>query len=104
LTARRLHYVQISAPDPAAVHYSWIPWKLFLSLFLKGYDGPFLVEVFNAIPVFLNSLRLTTRKFWIPGEDTADPDRPDAYTIAREAIGDVRREIRGVTERRSRKT
>jgi sugar phosphate isomerase/epimerase len=93
LAARRLHYVHISAPDRGAVHDSWIPWKLFLKPILQGYTGPFLVEVFNAIPVFLNSLRLTRRKFWIPGEDAPEPGRPDAYEIARQAIAVLRREI-----------
>lgn len=93
LAARRLHYVHISAPDRGAVHDSWIPWDPFLRPILEGYDGPFLVEVFNAIPVFLNSLRLTRRKFSIPGEDPVVPGRPDAYAIARQAIATVRREI-----------
>lgn len=89
----RLKYVHISAPDRGAVKNSWIPWKPFLTPLLEGYDGPLLVEVFNAIPVFLNSLRLTRRKFQIPGEDHIDGSRPDAYTIAREAIDTVRQEI-----------
>jgi hypothetical protein len=38
-------------------------------------------------------LRLTTRKFWIPGEDAPDPDVPDAYTIAREALAAFRHEL-----------
>lgn len=91
--ARRLHSVHISAPDRGAVHDSWIPWDPFLRPVLEGYDGPLLVEVFNAIPVFLNSLRLTRRKFLIPGEDPAVPGRPNAYDIAREAIAEVRRKI-----------
>ncbi len=91
--ADRLHYVHISAPDRGAVHDSWIPWKPFLCPILASYGGPLLVEVFNAIPVFLNSLRLTRRKFLIPGEDTPVPGRPDAYAIAREAIATLRREI-----------
>lgn len=94
LGARRLHYVHISAPDRGAVHDSWIPWKAFLSPILDGYSGPFLVEVFNAIPDFLTPLRLTRRKFQIPGEDEPlDPNRPNAYDIAQEAIATVRREI-----------
>jgi sugar phosphate isomerase/epimerase len=93
LAAGRLHYVHISAPDRGAVHDSWIPWKPYLGAILESYDGPLLVEVFNAIPVFLNPLRLTRRKFSIPGEDTPDASRPDAYSIAREAIATVRREI-----------
>jgi sugar phosphate isomerase/epimerase len=92
--AKRLHYVHISAPDRGAVNDSWIPWKPFLGPILDGgYDGPFLVEVFNAIPVFLNSLRLTRRKFLIPGEDTEVQGRPDAYDIARGAISQTRRQI-----------
>ncbi|SIO57753.1 Sugar phosphate isomerase/epimerase [Singulisphaera sp. GP187] len=91
--SRRLHYVHISAPDRGAVHDSWIPWKPFLGPILEGYDGPFLVEVFNAIPVFLNGLRLTRRKFSIPGEDASIPGCPDAYEIARLAILEVRRQI-----------
>jgi D-psicose/D-tagatose/L-ribulose 3-epimerase len=93
LAGRRLHYVHISAPDRGAVHDSWIPWKPFLRPILESYKGPFLVEVFNAIPVFLNPLRLTRRKFWIPGEDTPEVGRPDAYAIARDAIAALRREI-----------
>jgi D-psicose/D-tagatose/L-ribulose 3-epimerase len=89
----RLHYVHISAPDRGAVHDSWIPWENFLKPILGGYDGPFLIEVFNAIPVFLNSLRLTQRKFTIPGEDPTVPGQPDAYEIAKKAIAEVRRQI-----------
>ena len=93
IKAGRLNYVHISAPDRGAVKDSWIPWKPFLAPILEGYDGPLLVEVFNAVPVFLNSLRLTRRKFQIPGEDRIDGSRPDAYTIAREAIQTLRQEI-----------
>lgn len=94
IRARRLNYVHISAPDRGAVKNSWIPWKPFLTPILKGYDGPLLIEVFNAIPVFQPSLRLTRRKFQIPGEDQIDRSRPDAYTVAREAIQTVHHEIR----------
>jgi sugar phosphate isomerase/epimerase len=96
LTAHRLHYVHISAPDRGAVHDSWIPWQPFLGPIMPGYDGPLLIEVFNAIPVFLNSLRLTRRKFLIPGEDNLDAGRPDAYTVADEAIKAVRRQIAAI--------
>jgi sugar phosphate isomerase/epimerase len=88
----RVHYVHISAPDRGAVKDSWIPWSLFLEP-LDGYAGPLLVETFNAVPPFINSLRLTRRKFWIPGEDSPVPDWPDAYTVAGEAIAAVRREL-----------
>jgi sugar phosphate isomerase/epimerase len=93
LARQRLHYVHISAPDRGAVHDSWIPWNTFLTPILEGYTGPLLVEVFNAIPVVLNSLRLARRKFWIPGEDAPETGRPDAYTIAKKAIETLRREI-----------
>ncbi|WP_138505952.1 sugar phosphate isomerase/epimerase family protein [Nostoc sp. PA-18-2419] len=82
---KRLHYVQVSPPDRGALHTSWLPWQSFLEPILEVYDGPIAVEIFNAIPAFLNSLRLTRRKFWIPGEDT--PNKyPSAYDIANEAI------------------
>lgn len=98
----RLNYVHISAPDRGAVKDSWIPWKQFLTPIVGNYNGPLLVEVFNAIPVFLNSLRLTRRKFQIPGEDHIDDSRPDAYTVAREAIQTVRQEIDAVRARSRR--
>jgi len=87
-----LHYVHISAPDRGAVHKSWIPWKAFLKHF-KNYQGPFLVEVFNAIPVFQSPLRLTRRKFWIDGEDDPDLGTLSAYEVARRAIAAVRHEF-----------
>jgi D-psicose/D-tagatose/L-ribulose 3-epimerase len=90
---RRLHYVHISAPDRGAVHDSWIPWKPLLEPVLEIYDGPVLVEVFNAIPAFLSSLRLTRRKFWIPDEDKPVRGVPDAYTVADEAITTVRQKL-----------
>lgn len=89
----RLHYVQVSAPDRGAVHDSWIPWKTFLSAVMPRYQGPILVEIFNAIPAFLNGLRLTRRKFWIPGEDVPNPEYPDAYVVAARAIEAVRKEL-----------
>jgi D-psicose/D-tagatose/L-ribulose 3-epimerase len=90
---RRLHYVHISAPDRGAVHDSWIPWRAFLDPILPYYDGPLLVETFNAVPPFASSLRLTRRRFWIPGEDAAVAGVPDAYTVAGEAIAAVRAEL-----------
>ena len=87
---RRLHYVHLSAPDRGALADSWIDWPRFLAPLHSSYDGPYLVEVFNAIPAFLDGLRLTRRKFWIPGEDDPIPDRPSAYDIARDALATVR--------------
>jgi D-psicose/D-tagatose/L-ribulose 3-epimerase len=89
----RLKYVHISAPDRGAVHQSWIPWETFLGPIHEWYKGPYLIEVFNAVPAFLNSLRLTRRKFWVPGEDTPVAGVPDAYTIADEAIKTVLKEF-----------
>jgi sugar phosphate isomerase/epimerase len=91
--AGRIHSVHVSPPDRGAFHDSWIPWQVFLGPLLASYDGPFLVETFNAIPVFCSPLRLTRRKFWIPGEDPPNPGCPDAYTVAREALAVVRREM-----------
>ncbi|MBB3265165.1 sugar phosphate isomerase/epimerase [Azospirillum sp. OGB3] len=90
---KRLHYVHISAPDRGAVHDSWIPWGTFLRPILPVYHGPLLVEVFNAVPPFTNLLRLTRRKFWIPGEDEPEPGLPSAYDIAREGLATLEREI-----------
>jgi sugar phosphate isomerase/epimerase len=77
----RLHYVQVSPPDRGALHTSWLPWQSFLTPILKVYQGPIAVEIFNAIPPFINSLRLTRRKFWIRGED-APNQYPSAYETA----------------------
>ncbi len=89
---RRLHYVQISPPDRGAVHTSWIPWQSFLKPILQVYDGPMAIEIFNALPEFTNLLRLTRRKFWIPGED-AENQYPSAYEIAEKAIHCTKTEL-----------
>lgn len=90
---KRLHYVHISAPDRGAVHDSWIPWDTFLRPILPVYDGPLLLEVFNAVPPFASLLRLTRRKFWVPGEDAPEPGLPSAYDVAREGLATLRREV-----------
>ncbi|WP_030616467.1 sugar phosphate isomerase/epimerase family protein [Streptomyces achromogenes] len=90
---RRLHYVQVSPPDRGEVADSWIPWRTFLDPILPEYDGPLLIEVFNAIPAFLDSLRLTRRKFWIPGEDEPVAGVPSAYEVAEDAIRKLRSEL-----------
>ena len=89
---RRLHYVQVSAPDRGAVHTSWIPWESLFKPILAVYNGPVAIEVFNAIPDFLDSLRLSRRKFWIPGEDEEN-QYPSAYEIAQEAIDITRKKL-----------
>ncbi|MFE5512275.1 sugar phosphate isomerase/epimerase family protein [Streptomyces sp. NPDC056529] len=90
---QRLHYVQVSPPDRGEVADSWIPWRTFLGPVLPVYDGPLLIEVFNAIPAFLNSLRLTRRKFWIPMEDEPVPGVPSAYEVAEDGIKKLRSEL-----------
>ncbi|WP_234902616.1 sugar phosphate isomerase/epimerase family protein [Agrobacterium larrymoorei] len=96
LVEKRLHYVHVSAPDRGELKDSWIPWETFLPPIQKQYTGPYLIEVFNAVPPFLQGLRITRRKFWIPGEDTPVPGAPSAYDVAidglsalRQALGDV---------------
>ena len=91
--ADRINYVQVSPPDRGAVRDSWIPWTEFLGTVLPRYDGPLLIEVFNAIPAFLESLHLTRRKFWVPGEDEPVAGQPNAYTVAAEAIEALRGEL-----------
>ncbi|SEP29591.1 Sugar phosphate isomerase/epimerase [Rhizobium tibeticum] len=90
---RRLNYIHISAPDRGALNDSWIPWENFLGPILPIYDGPFLIEVFNAVPAFLNGLHLTRRKFWIPGEDQPVSGRPSAYDVARDGLETLRQEF-----------
>jgi sugar phosphate isomerase/epimerase len=89
----RISSIHLSAPDRGQLVDSWIPWRGFLDPILPVYSGPFLVEVFNAVPAFLNSFRLTRRKFWIPGQDMPTRGVPDAYTVAAEAISTVREEL-----------
>ena len=88
----RLHYIQVSPPDRGALHTSWLPWQAFLEPILPVYKGPIAVEIFNAIPAFVDPLRLTRRKFWIPGEDTPNA-YPSAYDIADKAIMATRKEL-----------
>lgn len=89
----RVHSIHISAPDRGALADSWIPWDGFLGPVLAHYNGPLLIEVFNAVPAFLSSFRLTRPKFWIPGEDEPVRAVPDAYTVAAEGLATVRDEL-----------
>ncbi len=92
VAGHRLHYVHVSAPDRGAIHDSWIPWRAFLDPIVPHHAGPYLIEVFNAVPPFLASLRQTRRKFWIPCEDP--PGRgPSAYDIAKDALATFRQEL-----------
>ena len=100
--AGRVHSVHISPPDRGAVAGSWIPWRSFLEPLLDGYRGPLLIESFNAVPVFLNPLHLTRRKFWIPGEDPPERGRPSAYDVAGKAIVAVRQQLADIHPLRER--
>jgi sugar phosphate isomerase/epimerase len=89
----RLLYVHISAPDRGAVHDSWIPWDLVLDEIDAVYRGPYLVEVFNAVPPFDSSMRMARRRFWRPGEDERTPGVDSAYDVARAGLEEVRTRI-----------
>jgi sugar phosphate isomerase/epimerase len=98
---KRLHYVHISAPDRGAVRDSWIPWNVVLGEIEPVYDGPYLIEVFNAIPPFVSSMRMARRRFRRPGEDDPEPNRDDAYDVARAALQVLREQIAAVARLRS---
>jgi sugar phosphate isomerase/epimerase len=89
----RLHSVHISAPDRGAVHDSWIPWEPFLAPIRDRYEGPYLIEVFNAIPAFLNGLRLTRRIFPFSGSSSPSNGVPSAFDVARDAISTLRQKL-----------
>lgn len=93
----RLHYVQVSPPHRGAVHQSWIPWKSFLEPILEVYQGPIAIEMFNAIPGLVELVRISRRKFWIPGED--EPNAyPSAYEIAEAALSKTQQELTQILE------
>jgi sugar phosphate isomerase/epimerase len=89
----RLYYVHISAPDRGAVRDSWVPWELVLSVIEPVYRGPYLIEVFNAIPPFDSSMRMARRRFWRPGEDQPTPGVASAYDVAGAALTEFREQI-----------
>ncbi|MBB4481220.1 sugar phosphate isomerase/epimerase [Rhizobium etli] len=89
----RLNYVHISAPDRGAVSDSWIPWEIMLDEIEPVYSGPYLVEVFNAIPPFESSMRMTRRRFWRPGEDAPEAGVDSAYDVARAALRTLEEKI-----------
>jgi len=89
----RLFYVHISAPDRGAVRDSWIPWDIMLGEIEPVYRGPYLVEVFNAIPPFVSSMRMARRRYWRPGEDEPEPNRDSAYDVASAGLETLREQI-----------
>jgi sugar phosphate isomerase/epimerase len=82
---KRLHSVHISAPDRGAVDDCWIPWNTIMGTIAPKFAGPYLIEIFNAIPPFDSSMRMARRRFWRPGEDTKSR-WPSAYTVAERAL------------------
>lgn len=89
----RLYYVHISAPDRGAVRDSWIPWDIVVSEIEPVYRGPYLIEVFNAIPPFVSSMRMARRRFWRPGEDEPVPGVDSAYDVAAAALEELREHV-----------
>ncbi|MGD1715536.1 sugar phosphate isomerase/epimerase family protein [Dapis sp. BLCC M172] len=89
---KRLHHIQISSPDRGPIHTSWLPWQDFLTPVLEVYNGPIAIEIFNATPPFVDLLRLSRRKFCIPGQDNPN-EYPSAYDIAKKAIEATKKEI-----------
>ena len=89
----RLYSVHISAPDRGAVRDSWIPWEIVVGEIEPVYRGPYLIEVFNAIPPLDSSMRMARRRFWRPGEDDPEPKRDSAYDVASAALDTLREQI-----------
>lgn len=89
---QRLHYVQASPPDRGDLSASWLPWQPFFGTVLAHYQGPVAIEIFNALPQFAPALRLSRRKYWIPGVDESN-DHPSAYDVARASLAKLRKEF-----------
>jgi sugar phosphate isomerase/epimerase len=89
----RLTYIHISAPDRGQVLDSWIPWEIMLKELESVYFGPYLVEVFNAVPPFESSMRMTRRRFWRPGEDKPEANYPSAYDVARTSLEELQKQL-----------
>lgn len=97
----RLYYVHLSAPDRGAVRDSWIPWDIVLNELEPVYRGPYLIEVFNAIPPFDSSMRMARRRFWRPGEDEPTPNADSAYDVAMAALDELREQVALATRKSS---
>lgn len=90
--AGRLHYAQASPPDRGDLSNSWLPWQALFAPVLASYRGPIAIEIFNAIPLFAAGLRLSRRKYWIPGSDLPN-QYPGAYDVARASLARLREEF-----------
>ena len=89
----RLSYVHVSAPDRGTLHDCWIPWDVMLGEIEPVFRGPYLIEVFNAIPPLDGGMRMTRRRFWRPGEDAPEPNLASAYDVARDSLAELRAQI-----------
>jgi D-psicose/D-tagatose/L-ribulose 3-epimerase len=98
--AGRLHYVQLSAPDRGRLDRSWLPFEPFLARILPHYTGPLAIEMFNALPAFQPLLRLSRRKYWIPGLD-APSGAPSAMEVATASLAACRSAVSGALAHRS---
>jgi sugar phosphate isomerase/epimerase len=88
----RLHYVQASPPDRGTLETGWLPWRGVFEPLLEHYEGPIAIEIFNAVPDFAATLRLSRRKYWIPGLDPESPS-PSAYDVAKGSIEKLKHEL-----------
>ena len=93
-------HVHISAPDRGKLDDSWIPWDLMLgkleeptSHAARRFQGPYLIEIFNAITPFDALMRMSRPRYWRPGEDPERSGEPDAYEIADRAFKELNRQI-----------
>ena len=93
--AGRLHYAQASPPDRGNLASSWLPWRPIFEPLLAHYAGPVAIEIFNAVPDFAAGLRLSRRKYWIPGIDEPN-EWPSAYDVARASLARLREEFRAI--------
>jgi len=91
----RLHYVQASSPDRGRLDECWLPWSSLLKPLLDSYEGPVAIEIFNAVPAFAAGLRLSRRKYWIPGLD-CEAQGPSAYDVAKASYVRLVSELRGI--------
>lgn len=96
-TAGRLHYLQLSAPDRGRLDQCWLPWQPFLQAVLPHYQGPWAIEIFNALPVFQPLLRLSRRLYPFKTHNGAAQETqagsPTALEVARLALEVAQREI-----------
>jgi sugar phosphate isomerase/epimerase len=98
--AGRLHYAQASPPDRGDLASSWLPWEPLFGPVLAHYAGPVAIEIFNAVPDFASGLRLSRRKYWVPGVD-APSDRPSAYDVASTSLATLRDRFRDLDDQGS---